>query len=369
MFFLWIIASEASQFRAQLSQLEDLIKFEKDKQLEEQECTVSCELARNYVSLTGLYTDFTACETLFTFIHHAQRRKFGDSISEQARDGQINSSKPWMELRHFVGRLHSYYLAVETIIRANKFWDRLFHDIKVTVIPSARVIPHPLSGRRPNAHEIMGRMSSSKEIIERHRSMAVELQKHGLDEKILTECNDLSQTHMVHAEVLVLDYLLSYLHGSSDADFWNDWRYIGSSKPTCRLCHYYFIEHPGGVQVRESHKNLYPHWRVPDVFDENAMKSTTSILNAINQRTREDAIRSLEDQISQGRVHDSNSFSKSIATETSISELVSGITNLAIPDTIEEEDGRSIAGEPDDKEEEEEGIIVFCGRKPFPSQR
>ncbi|KAL7930762.1 hypothetical protein V8C35DRAFT_312156 [Trichoderma chlorosporum] len=339
---------EASKFRAQLSELGELVKFENEKQLE----------GAKY---------FAACEKLFSFIHNAQRQKFGDSISEYARDGQIDISKPWMELRHFVGRLHSYQLAVETILRAKKLSVRLFHDFKVTVIPSAPVIPHPLSGKRPVAREILGRMFSSEEIIERYRAMAEELQS-GLDEKILGECNDSSQTHMVHAEVLVLDYVLSYLRSSEDANFWNKWRYIGASKPTCRLCNYYFARHPSRVKVRESHDNLYPHWRVPDVFDKDAMAATERILNEMNQRTREDAIRSLEDQAPRGRVHDSNSFSglpgqKSYRTDTSVSELVSGLASLAIPDTVEEEDGQSTAGE--SGEQEEEGIIkVFRGRKP-----
>ncbi|KAL7783624.1 hypothetical protein V8C37DRAFT_396943 [Trichoderma ceciliae] len=346
---------EASKFRRQLSELKELIKFEGDDKLDESQY-------------------FTACERLFLFIHLVQRRNFGDSISEQARDGQINSSKPWLELRHFVGRLHSYHLAVETVIRASRLCDRLCHDIKVTVIPSARIIPHPLSKKRPNAYEILGRITSSDRLIAIYRSRADELQQFGLDEKILKECNDSSQTHIVHAEVLVLDYVLNYLYGSSDTGFWNNWRYIGSSKPTCRLCNYYFAAHPSGVQARESHNNLYPHWRAPDVFDINAMNTTEGLLNAVIKRTREDAIRSLESQISQGRAHDSNSFSDlpshlgSLKTEATsiISELVSGMAALGIPPTIREEEGRNTVGEGEDQEEE--GIIVFRGRRSLSPQ-
>ncbi|KAL6696935.1 hypothetical protein J3F84DRAFT_347945 [Trichoderma pleuroticola] len=352
-----LAASEATRFRSQLSELTELVKFGDDKQLEDPQY-------------------FTACEELFLFLHEAQRRKFGDSISEQAREGEMDNSKLWLELRHFVGRLHSYYLAVETIIRASRLWDRLFHDIKVTVISSASMIPHPLHRNRPNASEIVGRMSSSAEIIERHRSMAEQLQDLDLDETILKECNSASLTHMVHAEVLVLDHVLSHLRDNVDVGFWHGWRYVGSSKPTCRLCNYYFEEHPEKVQVRESHSNLYPHWRAPDVYDEKAMDATERLLNAMNKKIKADAARSLETQVLQGRKHDSNSFSAQPwrrDQKTDPSDLTSrmgslSIASVSIPNTIEEEDKRSTFGEPDDQEEEE-GVIVFRGRKPLQSRR
>ncbi|KAK1238456.1 hypothetical protein MKX07_006602 [Trichoderma sp. CBMAI-0711] len=213
-------------------------------------------------------------------------------------------------------------------------------------------------------------MSSDEGKIATYRSLAAELQPLGLDLNILNECNDLSQTHMVHAEILVLDYVLKYMQENDDAKFWNNWRYIGSSKPTCRLCNYYFTAHTSGVQVRESHNNLYPHWRAPDVFDEAAMKATEKLLDAVIKRTRADAVRSLESQRLQGRRFDSNSFSYQPwqKTATSVSELISNrpsvsdlISNFSNLRTIDEEDGRSTAGQVHDDDEEDK--IVFKGRR------
>lgn len=345
------LAAEASKFRRQLSELTRLVRIADDRTLDE----------RAY---------FAACKALFLFIHDAHRQKLGDSISEQARDGEIDSKKNWKDLRHSVGRLHSYYLAVKTIVRASSLWKRLCHDFKVTVIPSAPVHPHPLYRKRPVASEILGRISSDEGKIATYRSLAAGLQPLGLDLGILEECNDFSQTHMVHAEVLVLDYVLKYMQENDDTEFWNNWRYIGSSKPICRLCNYYFTAHTSGVQVRESHNNLYPHWRAPDVFDEAAMKATEKLLDAVIKRTRADVVRSLESQRAQGRQFDSNSFSyqpwqktatsvsELISNRPSVSDLISNFTNLR---TIDEEDGRSTAGEVHD--DDEEGRIVFKGRR------
>lgn len=350
------LASDAIRFRNQLSELKVLLEFEKDHEQN--------ELHESQF--------FASCEKVFLFIHLNQRLNLGDSISEQAREGQMNSSKPWLELRHFLGRLHSYHLAVGTMLRARKFWDRLWDDVNVTAIPSAVTVPHPLNKKRPNAYEIMGRMTSAEELLERYRNRAAELQQLGLDEKILEECNTSSQTHMVHAEVLVLDYVLGYLRDTDDAEFWNNWRYIGSSKPTCRLCNYYFMAHPSGVQVRESHNNLYPHWRVPDVFDEKTMSKTENHLHAIIVKTRTDAIRSLMSQTSQGRKYDSNSFSEmpppfgSLRTETpSNSDVISRFSGLKI---IAEEDGRGATREREDQEEEDI-TPLFRGRGSVLSRR
>lgn len=298
----------------------------------------------------------------------------------------MNSSKPWLELRHFLGRLHSYHLAVETMLRARRFWDRLWDDVRVTAIPSATTIPHPLRKNRPNTDEIIGRITSVEELLETYRSRAAVLQELGLDEKILAECNSSSQTHMVHAELLVLDYVLGYLRDTDDAQFYNGWQYIGSSKPTCRLCNYYFMAHPSGVQVRESHNNLYPHWRVPDVFDNDTMKKTENHLQAILVKTRADAIRSLMSQTSQGRKYDSNSFSElppplgslrtetpslrnetpSLRTETpSINDLNTRFPALKI---INEEGDRSAARGREDQEEEDI-TPVFRGRGSALSRR
>ncbi|KAM0449514.1 hypothetical protein ACHAO4_007534 [Trichoderma viride] len=342
------LASDAIQFRQQISELRRLLEFEKSNELNE---------------LHELQF-FASCEKLFLFIDDNRRLKLRDSISEQTREGKIDSSMPWLELRHFLGRLHSYHLAVKTMIRARQFWDRLRDDIKVTVIPSATTIPHPLHKKRPIASEIIGRMTSAEELLETYRSQAAKLLN--LDEKILEECNSSSQTHMVHAELLVLDYVLGYLRDVEDAQlykFYNGWRYIGSSKPTCRLCNYYFMAHPSGVQVRESHNNLYPRWRVPDVFDEKTMTQTESHLQAVIVRTRADAIRSLISQTSQGRKYDSNSFSDlpppfaSHRTETpSISDFNARFSGLKII--------------PERKDQEEEEIeAVFQGRRSALSRR
>lgn len=50
----------------------------------------------------------------------------------------------------------------------------------------------------------------------------------------------------------------------------NNWKFIGTRKPTCGLCNYYFSEHPDNMVVRTSHSTLNPGWRLPDAFENQA---------------------------------------------------------------------------------------------------
>lgn len=64
----------------------------------------------------------------------------------------------------------------------------------------------------------------------------------------------------VHAEIRVLEHL-----SSINADFFDDDRYIYTSKPACYCCRLYFQEHPWKMVVPESHFKIPNHWGFPNV--------------------------------------------------------------------------------------------------------
>lgn len=113
---------------------------------------------------------------------------------------------------------------------------------------------------------------------------------------------------IVHAELLILQSLEQDGLVQS-CNFFNSWKYIGSSKPTCRLCHYYFQNHSGRFQVRSTHMNLYLNWKPPDVFGRDgdaAIKAREDMMNAMVKPIREDGLRTLEERVPLGRQHDSS---------------------------------------------------------------
>lgn len=231
--------------------------------------------------------------------------------------GQIN---PWAEMRHASGRLLSYFDGVETLIEARMQpeWAPLFYEFEVVTIPSSTPHPNPFVGHRiesSSAAEILGRMMTAthdKEKFENFQACFAELQRHNLDEHIRKYTDNKRLRPYVHAEILVHESLRDL---PKPWRFFEDYRYIGTSKPTCRLCDYYFRamsrKTQDWVQVRQSHRNLYLNWRFPDIYEhqpdaERAVKQRRDILNDMNVSVRQDTFHTLQTKVAERKNHDSN---------------------------------------------------------------
>lgn len=239
--------------------------------------------------------------------------KIEEAIINKAKDGEMSGSEAWCELRHYLGRLSSCRQAAEMIVSSEKRWPHFFRNFTITVVPSSIPRGRPLrSYESHKAAEIIRAMCHDhEEDAAPYLSKAADLQKFGLDSLIRKEINRPWYLG-VHAEVLVHDYLLKrgVYHKSQ---YWNGWKYIGSSKPTCRLCSYYFQHHPDRVIVRTSHLNLYHNWRLPDIYDDDpdthAEQRRLELLAHITERVQEDAKRTLEERVARGKRYDSNTCS------------------------------------------------------------
>lgn len=80
--------------------------------------------------------------------------------------GDTIADSPWSEVRHALGRLLSYFIAIKVLISARKHWPRLFEDFEVTAIPSSTPLPSPPDIRR-SAKGILNRMTSSKSTLQK----------------------------------------------------------------------------------------------------------------------------------------------------------------------------------------------------------
>lgn len=191
-------------------------------------------------------------------------------------------------------------------------WGQLFYDFEIVCLPSSKPHPNPIVGqrRKVGAADILGRMTPSWDIekLKSSQEAAADLQKFGLDENIRKQNQSTHFRPIVHAEILVHESL----RGLPNLRFFEGYKYIGSSKPTCRLCDYYFraVTRTTGdhVQVRRPHRNLYVNWRAPDVYENqlNLDKRREAILNEMNVSVRQDAFATLKDKVGERKNHDSN---------------------------------------------------------------
>lgn len=140
------------------------------------------------------------------------------------------------------------------------------------------------------------------------REFAANLQKFELDKRIEQQCRKDSFRPVVHSEVLVYDWVMT--QGTQlGLRFFRGWKYIGSSKPTCKLCDYFFDAVGGDIGRRPCHGNVYCNWRFPDGYGAKTSDRGSKVYFAMNNRIREDAFRIVSDKCSTGKSRDSDTYS------------------------------------------------------------
>ncbi|KAH0443158.1 hypothetical protein CcaCcLH18_01271 [Colletotrichum camelliae] len=319
-----------------------------------------------------------------------------DTIIERTKAGRMDESKRWSDLSHFIGRLAAYLGMVRAIIIARRRIPELFENFNINFLPSSTPLPNPISSlQHPNmspakrqslrtAKEIIRRMVNNPAEISKYQGYAEELQRCGLDDLISKECANASFHPIVHCEMLVLDWLCGqYSSGIASIPFFRDFRYIGCSKPTCRLCEYYFAAHRSGIQVRRGHKNVYLNWIVPNVTDESPewAQEKDRLIDRVLEGVRRDALSALEEKVTDHKRWDSNTFSyqqtfQSLAS-TSVrgNDLASVMSRLSIAaggpsrrfesTAIDDDDSWSVAAHADQEAEDSDddgGALLFSGR-------
>ncbi|KAL8377076.1 hypothetical protein RB595_007966 [Gaeumannomyces hyphopodioides] len=236
-------------------------------------------------------------------------------VWKRAGDDRLRNTEPWRELRHHSSRLMAYKRAVETLWYSGQMWPDLFANFEVTFVPSSARTRNPLMASPQPASAILTRLLPA-ETRPRYLRLAEELQLNfGLDRVIEEEWTRETLRPVVHAEILVLNWLETN-GGTRPERFFNGWRFIGSSKPTCKLCHYYISSHPSGVQFRSPHANLYGNWRMPDTADvhglrtkEEVTRTRQEITAKVVERLRQDIMRTLDERVTDTRRHDSATVS------------------------------------------------------------
>lgn len=289
--------------------------------------------------------------------------------------------------------------------------------LEVHFLASSTPLPNPMTAFQPglppmqrrdarSAHDLIARMAPDKSKIETYRQYAEELQRCGLDERIAEQCSRPAFRPVVHSEVLLLEWLCDAFAGEMhSAPFYGGVKYIGCSKPTCRLCDCYFAAHSSGVRARSPHPNVYPNWAVPGILDEEggeASRARTAMVDAVLVRIREDVFRSIREKVSERKRFDSNTcssqptFRSHASVSVSLNDLSSRLRGLSMAagectshrviknKTVVGEGAWSVVaeeGEPeientrdanrdsdrsqggDGDDDDGEGVIVYSGRK------
>lgn len=259
----------------------------------------------------------------------------------------VPSKECWSNLWHAVSRTLAYLQSVRFILLARSKWPQLFHSFKISFLASSTKGKTPARQASLAAEKIAGRMSGDKSKIEDIKERARKLQDFKLDTLIQKEYQNKEFRPIVHSEVLLLDYV-DRKGGAAASMFFNDWAYIGSSKPTCKLCHYYFQAyaeiHSRRVECRNTHGNIYLYWRIPDILPSqgpegirNARKKMERVLDWV----RDDTDKVLDDATGTTRkANDSDTFSKRLSTlredesQADVDDLASDLGQMDMNDGV-----------------------------------
>lgn len=261
----------------------------------------------------------------------------------------------WTEMCHISDRLKAYKSAIDTIFIARDNWPELFDDFEVRFVPSPTKSPNPLTAKPRTSAQLIQVTTSHEALFPRiKRDLADLQQKHNIDQVIADEWqHGLKPT--VHAEVQIYSWLESS-GGTRPGRFFGGYKFIGSSKPTCKLCSYFFDECGTDIRVRPSHRNLYTSWRMPDVYDYEPEGETRryDIIHKIKRRIVSDIVRTINEKLADYRVHDS--------TDQNGRDLGS-LLSASFADTLSSRmDNVSLVGELDEEPEAVE-TITFQGRR------
>ncbi|GAB1318155.1 hypothetical protein MFIFM68171_08365 [Madurella fahalii] len=234
---------------------------------------------------------------------------------EDREDREESNGNRWSELCHFLGRLHSYSVATKVFLCARGRWPELFEAFEVTYILSSKPNTQTPSVRR-SAARMLERLTNDPEVLNAYYKEAERLQGLGLDKKIQEKVKPRNFAPIIHAEVNLCDDILREErnpHGEGRVRFFNEsvfGRYIGSSKPTCRLCDLYFHAPSGpNIEVRKSHLNLYYNWRAPDVYRQDgaaAEQARKTILESMIASIKHQTMKTIVDRLAVGKRYDSN---------------------------------------------------------------
>lgn len=229
-------------------------------------------------------------------------------------------TEEWCTLRHYLGRLHSYRQASDIIVNAATTWPELFKNHRVDYISSAfkKRIPTP---KLSNLNEIIPKALPGHGALD-FDSDITELKNHGLDNLIHKQLQSWKIKTMVHCEVHLHNHLIEKGKTSS-SDFWSGAMFIATSKPSCRLCHLYFKSPANEFQIQTSHMNLYPRWRLPDIYEDQGAEAQDcheELLQDLIEQLQQDLILLLKQKEPKGKTHDSRTDSHSrVSTRVSYS--------------------------------------------------
>ena len=188
---------------------------------------------------------------------------FGESHFSQLltdRIGQSQHCSVWQGIRHYIGRLGSWWKACFLLTSVAQLDPRLFSRAQAKAVRSSiawdSLEPHPAT-----TVDMLCRLvpRDNTHLVTRLQEILRVSWGNNADSEFQTRYGRRKVETFVHAEILVLRHF-----DRRKLSFADDVRYIGCSKPSCYCCDLYMQCHPLNVLRRQCHGNTWIRWGLPN---------------------------------------------------------------------------------------------------------
>lgn len=234
---------------------------------------------------------------MINIVQDAKAKGFARILDEQAN---MPSNPYWSQLRHLLGRLHSYRQAADTIFAASIAQGKLFRNFTVTFVSSAPPARSLVPQGIPLHQLLRIAFPDSASFAASCGSDMAELENSGLHDHVARLQHRHRTRTTVHCEELLHGYLFER-DKTLPMQFFEDTCFVATSKPPCKLRHVYFAAQCGHFRVRAPHLNIYPKWRLPDIHD----ADHEDILDGMIEQMQNDTVSLLRDKRALWRRNDS----------------------------------------------------------------
>ncbi len=224
------------------------------------------------------------CRLAYNFRQSPASKRLSEHIRSE------NHSSIWPVVRHYIGRLGSWWKACKILTTAGRTRPYLLGSSKLRLIPSFPGRTTSQTPLRTDIRDSLGRILPACDSSQVQQVLQSLQNRWGPD---ITEAFAERYRHRrshpcVHAELSVLEHF-----HINELAFVGDDRYIGCSKPSCYCCNIYMKFHPGRCLSRPSHGNTWVKWCTPlqiSIGTGSATNHTRAIMHRMVEQMQRDIL-------------------------------------------------------------------------------
>ncbi|CEJ81818.1 hypothetical protein VHEMI01928 [[Torrubiella] hemipterigena] len=231
-------------------------------------------------------------------MHKATQQGLWNQLCALA-DATLDKTSHFPRAKHNIGRLSSRIRAPHAMLASLQDFSGEFSALRVHIaviaVPPMAAAKWPEPDSHTSLDGILGRMVGANfprmdEVKARLLFLDMVYDREPLQAILLhyTESEP-----FVHAEIRVLEHL-----DTLEVEFFNNDRYIYTSKPACYCCRLYFEKFSKGIIVPESHFKIPKHWGFPKVEEfskyDAASIEQRDLINGMNKVMRTEILQQID---------------------------------------------------------------------------